>query len=506
MSPVEPLSEQFSGVQAGHCSSDSPSSITAAIASTAARLPHLPAILSDSEVISFSELQSRVLTLAHAFTSQGIGKGAGVGLQAPNGSGFIVGLLALLHCGAVVMPIPAGLTEDELRDLHAEIPVEALVKLGESKSQAPPFMAVLCSLPFEFSLLRLSAASAARRPFVPHVPNAALIRPTSGTTGKSKGVVFSHQSVLERLEATQQNLRLTPDDRIVWVLPMAYHFISSILLYLKAGAGIVIARDHLATSISGAASTHGGTILFGSPSIFASLADLPPEYPLPRFRLPLSTSGALAPHIAARFCARHGYLPRQIFGIIEVGLPLGQLDETSAPLGSLGYQLAPYDVKIVDDSGNENPAGSQGNLLVRGPGMFDAYLSPPQRREEIVLDGFFSTGDLAVRHPDGSFQIVGRKKSSINFAGVKVFPEEVENILNLFPAVLQSRVHGIEHAQLGEIVCCDIVLKAGAATTEGELRRYCRKHLSTQKIPQQFRFVTEIAMTGSGKIRRWREQ
>jgi acyl-coenzyme A synthetase/AMP-(fatty) acid ligase len=457
-------------------------------------------VLTESEIVTFAELFRLVTALSKELQQQGIGPGAGVALQAPNGLAFIVGLMSLARCEAVVMPIPAGLTEQELEELRSDIPVEALLRIGSGAM--PPALSHY-PLSFDFSLLRFTELGLARRPFVSHVPDAALIRPTSGTTGKSKGVVLSHRSVLERLDATQQNLALTPGDRIIWVLPMAYHFISSLLLYLKVGAGIVIARDHLATSISEAAHRHGGTVLFGSPSIYASLAELPPQLTLPHFRHPISTSGALSSQISARFRARHGFSPRQVFGIIEVGLPLGHLAELAAPAGALGYALPPYEIEITDDLGQACPPGTPGNLWVKGPGMFDAYLFPAQRRDEVTRDGFFSTGDLAIKHSDGSYEIAGRKKASINYAGVKVFPEEVEEVVKQFAGIKQCRVYGEPHAQLGEIVVCDIELLAGASLVEPELRRHCRKLLSTQKIPQQFRVTTAIPLTHSGKVRRW---
>lgn len=134
--------------------------------------------------------------------------------------------------------------------------------------------------------------------------------------------------------------------------------------------------------------------------------------------------------------------------------------------------------------------------------MFAAYLQPPKLREDILQNGWFLTGDLASRRPDGLLTIEGRKKSMINVSGNKVFPEEVEAVLNTHPAVAMSRVKGAPHPFLGECVSAEVVLHPGAEVDAETLITYCRQRLSTYKVPQRLAFVSTLPMTDSGKLRR----
>jgi acyl-CoA synthetase (AMP-forming)/AMP-acid ligase II len=151
--------------------------------------------------------------------------------------------------------------------------------------------------------------------------------------------------------------------------------------------------------------------------------------------------------------------------------------------------------------------GETGQLALRGPGMFSGYLNPPRSREEIMHDGWFLTGDLAHRDSSGLIVLDGRTSSVIHVAGHKVFPEEVAAVLDSHPAVLRSRVFGRQHPQWGEAVFAEAQLRNGtngansAPVTSDELLTYCRKRLSSQKVPVSVEFVAEIAMTSSGKVR-----
>jgi acyl-CoA synthetase (AMP-forming)/AMP-acid ligase II len=134
--------------------------------------------------------------------------------------------------------------------------------------------------------------------------------------------------------------------------------------------------------------------------------------------------------------------------------------------------------------------------------MFDGYLSPPTLRDDVLKNGWFITGDLASRTADGLIAIKGREKSMINVSGNKVFPDEVEEVINTYPGVIRSRVYGQQHMLFGEIVVADVMLSDDASLQEEDLLSYCRQSLSAFKVPQRITIVTEIALTGSGKVKR----
>ena len=148
------------------------------------------------------------------------------------------------------------------------------------------------------------------------------------------------------------------------------------------------------------------------------------------------------------------------------------------------------------------PDDTIGKLAIQGPGMFDAYLSPPQLRSEILKKNWFLTGDLAIKNKQGLITICGREKSMINVSGNKVFPEEVEQVLNTHPFIFESKVCGKSHPLMGEIVQAKVVLHLAKDITQEQLLDYCRQKLSTYKVPQSIEFVEQLELTGSGKVKR----
>jgi acyl-CoA synthetase (AMP-forming)/AMP-acid ligase II len=168
----------------------------------------------------------------------------------------------------------------------------------------------------------------------------------------------------------------------------------------------------------------------------------------------------------------------------------------------VGYALPSYEVAILDENYQALPAESIGLLGVKGPGMFDGYLSPPKARAAFLKAGWFITGDLASMQQDGLIEIKGRAKNVINVSGNKVFPNEVEEVINQFDKVVTSKVYGQQHPLMGEIVTADVVLKEKTDFDQEELIRYCRQMLSSFKVPQRIRVVDQIEMTASGKIKR----
>ena len=134
--------------------------------------------------------------------------------------------------------------------------------------------------------------------------------------------------------------------------------------------------------------------------------------------------------------------------------------------------------------------------------MFDGYLSPPTRREEVLKEGWFITGDLASMTIDGLVEIKGRTKNVINVLGNKVFPSEVEEVINQFQGIVESKVYGEKHVLMGEIVSADVMVETKASFDPEQLIQHCRQVLSPFKIPQRIHVVDHIEMTPSGKIRR----
>jgi long-chain acyl-CoA synthetase len=213
-------------------------------------------------------------------------------------------------------------------------------------------------------------------------------------------------------------------------------------------------------------------------------------------RLAVSTTCSLPQDVAVSFQKRFGLPLSQALGVIELGLVCVNVDEPTARWDSVGRPLPNYAVNI------RNPdSDGYGEVVVSGLGIFDAYTNPWTPRDQLMPDGWFETGDIGWIDPQGYLYLAGRKTAVINLAGRKVFPEEIETVLNRHPAVSESRVYGATHPHLGEVVEAEVVLRTVAEPDA--LRDFCRLHLSADKVPGSFHVVKQIAKTAvTGKIRR----
>jgi acyl-coenzyme A synthetase/AMP-(fatty) acid ligase len=309
--------------------------------------------------------------------------------------------------------------------------------------------------------------------------------------------------VLERTRAANSGLGLTCEDKILWVLPMAYHFYVSIILYLEAGAAVVVGPDYLAESILETAARHHATFLYVTPMHVRMLAGEGSGRALPAsLQRVMSVSSKLHPQSARDFFARYKVPVSQGYGIIEVGLPIMNIAEAAEHPEAIGRPVSSFEAMMVDEAMQLVPEGETGQLALRGPGMFSGYLNPPRLREEILRDGWFLTGDLAHRDSGGRIVLDGRTSSVIHVAGHKVFPEEVAAVLDQHPAVLRSRIYGRPHPQMGEAVHAEVQLRNGGSPAAIEdILAFCRRRLSIQKVPVSLQFAAEISMTSSGKVR-----
>jgi acyl-CoA synthetase (AMP-forming)/AMP-acid ligase II len=487
------------------------------------------AIIDAAGPMDYRSLWREVEALRVQLDSLGARPGQGVGIRARNGRAFVIGGLAALGCGAVVMPIHHQIKPNEVSDMLAKAPLCVIIDDGSggpfaarpdqsrAGEQAVSGHSRYPAVTALSSGLRFTRLDNSQAPLAPQIPDAAFVRFTSGTTGEAKGVVLTHQDILERTAAANSGLKLTHEDTILWVLPMAYHFYVSIILYLEAGATVLVSGDYLAESILDSAAQHRATFLYVTPMHIRLLNSVPSDRALPpSLQRVMSVSSKLNPQSARDFHAKYKIPVTQGYGIIEVGLPIMNITEAVEHPEAIGRPVASFEAMIAHDEMQPvtekvraerqlHPAkdGETGQLAVRGPGMFSGYLNPPRLRSEIMRDGWFLTGDLAHRDSSGLIVLDGRTSSVIHVAGHKVFPEEVAAVLDSHPAVLRSRVFGRAHPQWGEAVYAEAQLRNGTTSpvTSEELLTFCRKRLSSQKVPVSVEFVNEVTMTSSGKVK-----
>jgi long-chain acyl-CoA synthetase len=454
------------------------------------------AVVDGDIALSYDGLLKAVDRVAKTLAAQGVKPLDRVAFLGEDSADYVIGCLAILRCGAVVVPVSPSLMGDELERVMDRMDVRYLIYDQASTRRDE-------GLPLDadgFCVRTMGLVSRNVRDDFPSEYarlNPAFIRFSSGTTGDSKGVLLSHETIVARTDAANQGLNVTSADIVIWVLSMSFHFVVTILLFLRRGATIVICRQPFPESFLETARQRRATLFYASPFHYHVLATsaLVPADCLQQVRLAVSTSTKLTPETADVFERKFGIPLVEAYGIIELGLPFINTDRVKR--GSVGKALPDYEVRIARPDGE-----GIGAIQIRGKGLFDAYVSPWQSRDAVMSEGWFDTGDVGCLDEEGYLTIRGRKKNVINFAGMKIFPYDVEAILNGHQDISESLVYGEAHPLFGHIPCARIVLKPGATVDIGDLRRYCFQRMVPHKVPKLFTVVESIARTRSGKIKR----
>ncbi len=454
----------------------------------AERHPERPAItdVGHGRSLTYAALLADVEAVGRSLAAAGVRRGQRIALVGSNTLPYVGVAFGILAAGGCLVPVAANLRAAEQENILTGIDVNGVVQIPEDGT------------PWSFEWRNRERPGPAE--LVDLDP--AFVRFSSGTTADAKGVVLSHATTLARIAAADAVLRFTPDDRILWTLPLAYHFAVTIPAYLGAGAEILLCAETQPAKMVAALSASAATVLYASPVQLERMTAARGSPRAPALRLALSTAAPLRPEVAQRFAERFGIELGQAYGIIEAGLPcINTRRDDAVPPKSVGPPVPGYAVSVVGDDGMPVVAGTPGEVLVRGPGLFDAYYAPWTPRDAVTQDGWFPTGDIGVVDANGALTLIGRSKSTIVVAGMKFFPEEVEACLTSFPGIAETRVYAVAHPRLGELPHAEVVLVAGTTVLDREaVEAHCARELSPYKVPVDFRVVTSIAKTASGKI------
>lgn len=434
---------------------------------------HLAAV-DGPRTLDWAGLRAAVDARAGELRAAGISAGDVIALRADDGIPALVHAFAALRCGAVHAPIDTRLGGPALQDALARLRPHLLVEVDRAGGHR-----------------QLRGDDGRRHP----IDGAAFLRLSSGTTGDSKGVLLCHRAIAERADLAAAGLGLRPGDRMLWLLPMAYHFAVSIGAYLRHGVAVVFGQALRASRTAAIARAREITHAYASPYHVARLAvpdrscDLPPS-----LRAVVVTTAPIEAGVRAAFVDRHGVPVRQALGIIEVGLPFVSPGDRDEDAGFLGIPLPGYEARADDG----------GALLLRGPGMFAAYVDPWRRCEAVCEGGWFRSGDLVERH-GAAFRLLGRCRELINVGGVKVFPLEVETVLDAHPDVAASMAVAVPDPRSGEAVGALVEWRGGgeAEAAQARLRDWCTARLPALSRPHRYRFV-QLPRTPSGKVARSR--
>jgi fatty-acyl-CoA synthase len=468
---------------------------------------------------------------ACSFQDLGIEKGDRIALTMPNWPEFVLTVLAAAEIGAVVVPLnPAYSARDiqfVLRNTEAALVVSAeryagteYLELFESLFSELPSLQYLVTvgeedLWYDDRIYQFEDLVSAGRghelipeEIGPGDPFAILF--TAGTSTKYKGVVQSHESMLRTAEATAAGLRMTDSDSTLCTVPLSNIFGLGVALLtsIATGSDLVLQESFEVTGVMELIESERPTVLHGVPTMFVMMLRDPAieTADLSSLRSGVIAGAPVSPELAAEVRARIVPDLEIAYGLTETAPTVSMTLPTDSPekrAGTVGRPLSGVEVCILDDSGVPLPAGTEGEVAVRGFNLMSGYFrQPAATRNAMTADGLFKTGDLGSQDDEGYLRIDGRKSDLIIRGGYSVHPREVEDHLRSLPAVADAAVVGIPNEVLGELVCACVVLIEGALVTEDEIRKLCRPTLAEYKLPDVVHFVEELPKTTTGSSRR----
>jgi malonyl-CoA/methylmalonyl-CoA synthetase len=419
-----------------------------------------------------------------------------------------VAVVGALHAGVPIVPINPKSGSSELAHIVSDASPELL--LVAPGTEVPEALAELPHVVVDLDEDASEPAPASQAQ--PDDP--ALIVYTSGTTGAPKGAVMPRRAISSNLDALADAWAWTADDVVAHGLPL-FHVHGLVIGILgplrRGGTALHLGRfspEAVAEALAGEA-----TMLFGVPTMYRRLADAAEDSPeladaLSRARLLVSGSAALP-------AAEHGRLERltgrtivERYGMTETLMNTAiRADGEPAP-GTVGPPLGGVEVRLVDDDGaalDVDDDETIGELQVRGPNVFLGYLNLPDATAEALRDGWFATGDMATRRPDGYIRLVGRQATDlIKSGGYKIGAGEIEGSLREHPAVADAAVTGEPDDDLGERVVAWVVLREGETIDQAELVDHVASQLAPHKRPRVVHLLDDLPRNELGKVQKKR--
>jgi acyl-CoA synthetase (AMP-forming)/AMP-acid ligase II len=475
-----------------------------------------PAVMvpEDGTSITYQSLASQVEVLAGRLRQAGMEPGQVVAIVLPNGLEYLVSFLGVTRARLVAAPLNPAYKADEFRFYLEDSGAQGII----TSADADTVRAVAQSLKLRIWHAGRAATrevhlsgpgpldSTSAVPETPRTEDTALFLHTSGTTSRPKGVPLTHGNLMASLSNISSHYQLSPVDIGLVVMPLfhVHGLIGATLSSLYAGARIVLPGRFSAGAFWPAAKSHGVTWYSAVPTIHQVLLARAETDGAPLrsgFRFIRSCSAALAPATLAQLENRFQAPVLEAYAMTEASHQM-----TSNPLppgvhkpGSVG-QGTNVAVAIMDDAGNLLPAGSQGEVVVRGNNVTRGYHHNPEANAAAFTNGWFRTGDHGVLDGEGYLTLIGRIKELINRGGEKISPLEIDAALLSHPAVAEAACFGAPDPKYGEEVHAAVVTRA--EVTAAALQIYCGSRLADFKIPKVIYFVRELPKGPTGKVQR----
>ncbi|AJQ99039.1 CoA ligase [Hafnia alvei ATCC 51873] len=527
---------------------DQYSSLVEMFEQSVARFADQPAFINMGQVMTFRKLEERSRAFAAYLQNElGLKKGDRVALMMPNLLQYPIALFGVLRAGMVVVNVNPLYTprelEHQLNDsgasaivivsnfahtlekvvFNTQVKHVILTRMGDQLSAAKGTLVNFVvkyikrlvpkyNLPDAISF-RSALQRGRRLQYIkPDITNndLAFLQYTGGTTGVAKGAMLTHRNMQANLvqsRAAYGPLLHEGHELVVTALPLYHIFALTVncLLFIEmGGCNLMITNPRDIPGMVKELSRYPFTALTGVNTLFNALLNNEDFRELDFSTLRLSVGGGMSVQrsVAEKWEKLTGRHLLEGYGLTECApLVSGNPYDLQHYSGSIGLPVPSTDVRLVDDEGNEVAHGEAGELQVKGPQVMLGYWQRPEATDEILKDGWLSTGDVVTVDDEGFLRIVDRKKDMILVSGFNVYPNEIEEVVSMHDKVLECAAIGVPSEASGEMVKICVV-KKDPSLTRDELIAHCRKHLTGYKVPKSVEFYDELPKSNVGKILR----
>jgi malonyl-CoA/methylmalonyl-CoA synthetase len=473
---------------------------------TFARLP-------DDAVLSYAGLESSSSRYAYALRALNVGPGDRVAVQVEKCIEMLILYLACLRAGAIFLPLNPAYTPVELdhflRDSEPSLFVcapESADALREAAEEAGVARLETLAPDGAGTLAALARSSPADFETVSReADDLAAILYTSGTTGRSKGAMLTHENLASNAFTLRDCWRFGPDDVLLHALPIfhTHGLFVAVNVVLAAGASLIFLPRFDLDAVLRA--LPGATVMMGVPTFYVRLlAD-------PRFtresaahmRLFVSGSAPLSADTHRAFLERTGHAILERYGMTETNMNTSNPYEGDRIAGTVGLPLPGVDIRIADqETGRPLPRGEVGVIEISGPNVFKGYWRAPEKTAAEFRGGWFVSGDLGRIDERGYVSILGRSRDLIISGGHNIYPAEIEAALDELPQVAESAVIGVPHPDLGEAALAVIVPRDPGFSDGDALGAALAGRLARFKQPRRYAFVAELPRNAMGKVQK----
>jgi long-chain acyl-CoA synthetase len=458
------------------------------------------ALIEDANRWTFAELADEAHRIATLLKERV--KGDTVGVLLLNSQRYIATMLGIWKAGKTPVPLNYLLPPGDLGFIIKDSQMSALISsqfFSEALGRIKPLFGDkgVILMADDPNFMPSNA-----QPFQTEYREPALYLYTSGTTGRPKGVVLSHDNLIGNVESCQRAGEFDDRDAFLCLLPFfhTYAITGTFLLPLLTGSKMVLVDRFQPLKVLGLIQEHKISVFLAIPSMYRVLAATDGNFDLSSVRFPISGGEPMAVAIAEAFEKRFNVPIYEGYGQTEAA-PVVTLNRPGAHKpGTIGPPLPGVEVAIWDDQNRVLQPGEVGEIMVRGRNVMQGYHHLPEETEKTITNGWLHTGDLGKLDNDGFVMITGRKKDLIISAGENIYPREIEEALSQHPKVKEVAVIGVKDEVRGEVPKAFVIVREGMNLDEKELRHFCRESLANYKVPKYFELVADLPRSPTGKI------